>query len=490
MDRFADPAELVRLLGDWTGRSGPRYQRLAAAISDLVAESTLPRGARLPAERGLAAALAVSRATVVAAYDRLREQGVLHSRRGSGTTVSPHTTARIRPDGRVRGGRSGPMLDLLVDRPGQTISLAQAIEPAVPELAVALRELVDTDLPALLADGGYHPRGLPALREAIATHLTGLGLPSTAAEIVVTTGAHQAIALVAGLYLDRGATVLVEAPGWPGSVDILRAGGATVVGVPIDEDGVRPDLLAAAAARHRPDLLYLMPTFHNPTGVLTSAGRRARITELAREHGFAVLEDNAYVTAGHGDPLPPPVAAFAHPSVEVLSVGSLAKPVWAGLRIGWVRGPRGIIDRLARAKVLADMGSPLLDQALAARLLPRLPEIAKARAVILRQRLRHLGGLVRTRLPEWRWREPRAGSALWIALPGVDAAVFAQVALRHGVEVVPGAAMDPDGGHEEYIRLPFTFPEPVLDELVDRLERAWTELRRHGPADGGTRPVV
>lgn len=101
------------------------------------------------------------------------------------------------------------------------------------------------------------------------------------------------------------------------------------------------------------------------------------------------------------------------------------------------------------------------------------------------QQLDHLAALLTERLPGWRWRRPDGGSALWVQLPGADAAVFAQVALRHGVEVVPGAAMDPsgtNGAHDTYLRVPFTFPEEVLTELVERLARAWAELQRHGPA--------
>jgi DNA-binding transcriptional MocR family regulator len=255
---------------------------------------------------------------------------------------------------------------------------------------------------------------------------------------------------------------------------VFLAAGARLAGVPLDEDGVRVDALARAFAEHRPDLLYVMPTVHNPTGTLMSEGRRARVAELAAEHRVPILEDNAY---GIGDSdVPPPIAAYAPRDAEILSADSLAKSVWGGLRIGWVRAPSGIVERLARHKALADLGSPVLDQALAARLLPRLPEIAAARGAVLRQRLDHLTALLGERLPEWRFRPPAGGSALWIELPGRDAGAFAQVALRHGVEVVPGAAMDHTGAHDGHLRLPYTFPADVLTEVADRLAAAWAEL--------------
>jgi DNA-binding transcriptional MocR family regulator len=495
VDRFGDAGELIELLGDWMTAPGPLYQRLAGALRRAVQAGDLQPGERLPSERRLAALLAVVRATVVAAYDQLRGLGLADSRQGSGTRISRQPGPRPAPsDGRVPGGRATSIFQRLVDGPGEMISLAYAVEAGAPQLGDALLDLVREDLPHLLVDVGYHPRGLPGLREVLAASFTDLGVPTAPDQVVVTTGAAQAIGLAAQLYLRKGACVVVESPSWPGCLDLFRAAGARLVGVPLDQDGIQADGLARALADQQPALLYVMPTYHNPTGILMSASRRRQVAGIAARHGVPVLEDNAYTALagppGAGGPLPP-IAAHAPPGVEILTVGSLAKAVWAGLRIGWVRAPGEIAERLARLKALADLGSPVLDQALAARLLPRLPELTAARATSLRQRLDHLQALLGEHLPTWRWRLPDGGSALWIQLPGTDARIFAQVALRHGVEVVPGAAMDPSGAHDTFIRLPFTFPIEVLTELVHRLQRAWTELQRHGPATAASlRPVV
>jgi DNA-binding transcriptional MocR family regulator len=486
VDRFRDGAELTGLLGDWMTAPGPLYRKLARALQRAVELGDLQPGQRLPSERELARTLVVSRATVVAAYDQLRGLGVVDSRHGSGTRVSPRPTPQ-RPggDGRVPGGRATSIFQRLVDGPGELISLSLAVEPAIAELGDALRQLVDHDLEPLLADVGYQPRGLPLLRRAIATHLTDLAVPTAPDQLVVTTGATQAIGLVTQMYLRRGATVVVESPSFPAVIDLFRAAGARLVGVPLDNDGIGAEGLARALAEHQPALLFVTPTYHNPTGTLMSAGRRRQVADLAARHGVPVLEDNAHNTVISLDAAanpPPPLAAYAPATAEILSVGSLAKTVWGGLRIGWIRAPGQIADRLARLKARADLGGPLLDQALAARLLPRLAELQAARAATTRQRLDHLAALLAQQLPGWRWRTPDGGSALWVQLPGTDAATFAQVALRHGVEVVPGALMDPSGAHDSSLRLPFTFPVQVLTELVARLARAWTELQRHGPA--------
>ncbi|WP_086566874.1 MULTISPECIES: aminotransferase class I/II-fold pyridoxal phosphate-dependent enzyme [Streptomyces] len=169
-----------------------------------------------------------------------------------------------------------------------------------------------------------------------------------------------------------------------------------------------------------------MPTFHNPLGA----------------------------------PPPPPLAAYAPRGATVLSVGSVTKTIWSGLRVGWLRAPAPVADQIARLKTLADLGSPVLDQALTARILsrPRPPDTEPLR------RLAHLEAALRARLPDWRWRRPDGGSALWIELPDMDARVYAQVALRHGVEVVPDAT---------HIRVPFTLPAATLTELAERLGRPW-----------------
>ncbi|GAA4238443.1 PLP-dependent aminotransferase family protein [Actinomadura meridiana] len=480
MDRFRDPADLLAVLGDWMTGRGPLYRKLAAALRHAVQDGALLPGDRLPSERDLAGLLAVSRSTVVAAYDQLRSEGLVDSRQGSGTRVTERP-GTPRPDGRVRGGTATPIFQRLIDGPGDLISLAFATEPAVDGLQECLLDLVRDDLPALTSDTGYHPRGLPVLLEALAERFTAMGLPTSTDQLLVTTGATQALVLAAQLYLRPGATVIVESPSWAGCLDVFRASGATLKGIPLDEEGMDVGALGKALADSPAALVYVTPTFHNPTGTLMSASRRRRIAEIAHRHEVPVLEDIAYAARLRDEQFPAPLAAFAH-GAEVLTVGSLAKVVWVGLRIGWIRAPAAITERLARLKALADLGSPVLDQALAARLLPRLTELSQERAPALRRRLEHLCAQLSKGLPEWRWRVPDGGSALWVDLSGVDAQVFAQVALRHGVEVVPGAAMDPSGAHDSFLRVPYTFEEETLTELVHRLRGAWADLRGHGPA--------
>ncbi|WUH98583.1 aminotransferase class I/II-fold pyridoxal phosphate-dependent enzyme [Spirillospora sp. NBC_00431] len=352
-----EPSELAEILGDWMSGPGPLYRKLAGALQRAVRDGSLDPGERLPSERVLAKALVVSRATVVTAYDELRGLGIVDSRRGSGTRVVRQPgSSRPGADGRVPGGRAASIIQRLIDGPGDVISLRHAMEGAVPELGTELAALLAEDLPALMRDTGYHPNGLPALRQGVAARLTAAGLRTDPENVLVTTGVTQALALAAQMYLRRRSIVVVESPGWPGCFDVFRAAGARLVGVPLDDDGIRVDELARAFAEHRPDLLYVMPTVHNPTGTLMSEGRRRRVAEIAAEHRVPILEDNAYDIGGASRP--PPIAAFAPRGAEVLSADSLAKSVWGGLRTGWVRAPAETIERLARHKALADLAAP------------------------------------------------------------------------------------------------------------------------------------
>lgn len=490
MDSFADGAHrLAAQLGRWSDGDGPLYRKLADALRRAVADGVLAAGERLPSERALAAALAVSRTTVVAAYDELRAAGLLRSRQGSGTRVSGHT--RPAPtDGYAPGGSARALYQRLIDGPGDLVSLACVTTEAIPPVPDIIRETADRCLAELLAETGYHPRGLPELREAVADHYTGLGLPTSPDQIVVTTGVQQAVAFVCDLYLYRGSAALIESPSFAGCLDSLRAAGADLLTVPVDEEGADVARMRRIMRERRPDLVYLMPTYHNPTGVLMSAARRRQVAELAAEYGVPVFEDGAY-TGLRAPREPPPIAAFAPPGAEVITAASVGKTAWAGLRIGWLRAPAATAERISRRKAITDLGSPLLDQAVAARLVRCWPQLAAARSALLAERMAVLEERLRERLPEWRWRRPDGGAALWVRLPdGTDARVFAQVALRHGVEVVPGSVMAPCGDHDSSFRLTFSHPVDTIAVLVDRLARAWEDLRRHGPVEDYAPRVV
>ncbi len=512
-------------LGAWQAAPGPLYRRLAAAIAAAVGAGRLPAGSRLPAERPLAAALAVSRTTVIGAYDLLREEGWVESRRGSGTRVRalspqlPREGAAPTPDrdtgGRAAasapslaaagspgglgvpgvpggpGGLSGPaapgaagtgeltrplrrmaFFRGLVEASSSRIDFLGAHLPAAQPFLAEEWAAAAPDVAAQLGHHGYLGLGLPALREAIAAHLTAGGLPTAVEQVLVTSGAQQAIGLVAALYLQPGDVVALEDPNYPGALDTFNYARARLVPIPVTADGANVERLREAVVREAPRLIYLVPSFHNPTGALMPEPQRRAVARLAAETATPVVEDLTLADLDLDVAPPPPIAA-AVPGAPVLTIGSLSKLVWAGLRIGWVRAEAPVIARLARFKVLSDLGSSVPGQILAARLLRRAAAIRDARRQEARERCRALEQALAAALPDWTWRRPAGGLCLWVRLPRGNAEELARHALRHGVGLVPGPTCSPRDAWESYLRLPFALEQEQMLEGIARLARAW-----------------
>jgi DNA-binding transcriptional MocR family regulator len=468
-------------LGDWASGAGPAYRLLAGAIRARAEAGALSVGARLPAERSLAGALGISRTTVVAAYELLRQEGWLESRRGSGSRLvraaEKALSIAVERHDPAAFERSTILRSLVEASESKVEFMGLHLPAASPYIAEAL-EHVGEDLGDLLDHHGYWPVGLPALRSAIAAHLTRSGLPTHAEEILVTHGAQEAIGLAAGLFLAPGRTVVLEDPTYVGALDVFAASGARLSPVPVTDQGIRMDLLREAVSRETPSLIYLMPTFHNPTGVVTPESHRREIAKIAVERGIPVFEDDALANLDLGHRPPRPISAFA-PSAPILSVGSFSKLMWGGLRAGWIRAPETLIGRLARRKALGDLGNSAVSQAVAARLLPRAEEIREARRRQITERLAVMEKELARLLPDWTWKRPGGGLSLWVRLPRGNAAEFARVALRHGVSVLPGSICSPTNGFSEFLRLPFVLEPAKIREGVRLLAQAW---RAYAPA--------
>jgi DNA-binding transcriptional MocR family regulator len=467
------PQALADLLGRWPAADGPLYRLLATRIGRLADTGELPPGIRLPPERALAAALAVSRNTVALAYQVLRDDGMAESRQGSGTRLMPHLitpAAAHRANGFFAGMLGGTV----------AIDLTRAAVECAPVVAEALRSprdvLGDPELSRLTADAGYFPYGLAELRAAIAAMLAAAhSVPTQAAEVLVTTGAQQALDLLVRSEVTPGRAVVTEDPTFPGFLDAVQRAGGRLVGVP-PGDVAR---IADAVAAHQPALVYLIPSFHNPTGALLPDAARLDIVELARRHpDVTVIDDLAMVdlplgeaSVAGGQKPPSPLAALAPRLPNVVTVGSFSKSYWGGLRTGWVRAPEGIIARLAAAKAAADLGSPPFQQAILAALVrERHDEILSGRADWTRDRYAAMASLLESVLPAWTWTPPAGGLTIWARLPGdADSSAFAQAALRRGVAVVPGRLLSVSSRRSPWLRLAFVRPPSELAAAVQTL---------------------
>ena len=476
------PLEFARGLGAWSQGDGPAYQRLAAALRASIRRGEPGPGEKLPAERVLAKLLAVSRTTVVAAYELLRQEEWLESRQGSGTRVSSGRAGAgaLAAEDAGTSVRGNPVYRGLVEGSGGTIEFLGAHLSAGDWLVKDLATPDRRALAELARTPGYLPMGLPELRRAIAAYLSRRGLPTVEEQVLVTCGAQQAVAIAGAAFLRRGDAVVLENPTYLGAIDIFTSLGARLTPVDVGREGVRAEALREIAARTGPRLLYLMPTFQNPTGALMPERQRRAVARLARELAVPLVEDNTLADLSLGAAPPPPLAAF-EPEAPILTVGSLSKLFWGGLRVGWIRAAEPLLARIAKRKIMADLGGSLLSQLAAVRLLGKADRVREMRRAQVRERFDLLTKLLARHLPEWTWAPPAGGLSLWVRLPRGSADEFAAVALRHGVSVVPGSLASPDGGFGDHLRLPFVIERAQMEEGVARLARAWAAFGASAP---------
>lgn len=475
MTRSIGAGRIATLVGDFDRT--PAYTGLADALTLLIGDGRVGLDVRLPSERELTAALGVSRTTVTRAYATLRELGYAESRRGSGTYT------------RIPGGLARAHDRSLLPRGGDhdAIDLNCAAASAPPQLAAAYAEAV-ADLPAHLGGHGYFPAGLPALQEAIAATYRARGLPTDPGQIVVTPGALAATAITVQALVAGGDRVLVESPTYPNSTDTLRRSGARIVTAPLDHHGWDLEELGATLRQTAPRIAHLIPDFQNPTGLVMSAADREGYAARLRATRTAPIVDEAHqALALDGDPMPPPFACF---EPGTITVGSASKSFWGGLRLGWIRSPHALVPRLIEARISLDLGAPVLEQLVLVRLLadPE-PVLAEQRSRLKRQR-DALAAAVTAELPEWRFRLPAGGLALWCELPTGAATAVSAEAERRGVIVTPGPVFSAEGGLDRYLRIPWTRPAEELRTAVARLAEAWDGVGRRSTARHPSHRVV
>jgi len=310
--------------------------------------------------------------------------------------------------------------------------------------------------------------GIAGVRDYITARLGTLqGRSPGAGELMVTSGGIDCMELVAKSYLDAGDTVVVEAPTYLGAIMAFRGYEADVRGVPVDEDGLRTDVLAdQLTAGLRPKILYTIPDFQNPTGLTMSAQRRTELIELARRYGFLIIEDVAYRDL-YFEHAPPDSLWSMAPDV-VLQAGTFSKIFCPGVRLGWAAGPAEIISRLVVAKQNSDQCSGALGQ----RMLEEYGrgghmdrQIIVSRALYAR-RAALMDQALTAHMPEGTtWTTSAGGFYNWVTAPdGIDTVALAAAARARKVAYVPGRPFYPGDDGAAQIRLAYS---RVADELID-----------------------
>jgi DNA-binding transcriptional MocR family regulator len=460
-----DPVELALALDRAGGRRLPLGQQLVDELRRRVQAGSLGPGERLPPVRTLAGRLAVTPETVAGAYRRLVEEGYLRGEVGRGTFVAapplgaeedllaPFEAGGALPPFATPASESGPPAhrDLLrlATHPGLVSFAASvaALELApVEPLRQALSDVLLIEGAAALQVGATP--GYPPLRVAIAELLERRGLHVDPNLVCVTSGCQQGIDLAAKVFIGSGDAVLVEQPSFLGALEAFRARGARVVGVPIEHDGLRVEALPALIQRHRPKLLYCMPTYQNPTGRSLSPDKRSALLRIAAAFDLPIVEDDSAGFFELDGPAPHSLKAEDHAGY-VIHLGTFSKLIAAGLRLGWLVADAPVFEKLVAAKYASDLSSDALVQRAVHRLLAdgtlaghleRVRHAYRERRDVLVDALEQHGFDGFTR--------PAGGFNVWLELPG-DGPTSTELyleAVRRGVAFVPGPFFFSAGG--------------------------------------------
>ena len=487
----------------------PIYRQLIRHVRAQIESGSLASGARLPASRDLAQQLNISRISVVNAYAELRAEGYLSAHAGRGTFVagersngngngngasasngngtlhspdgvpvavkSPADTAPI-------GDRSVRELLQLARKPG-VINFSQGSPPTDFFPVHALRHAIDhmLDRDGARALGYEQTEGYGPLRSAVRDYVSALGIRCSPDQVLITGGTQQALDLVVQSLLTENETIVTENPTYLGMIDIARARRVHLHGIPIDEDGIRIDMLENYVLERQPRLIFVMPTFQNPTGRVMSLHRRRQLLNLAGEFNIPVLEDGVYHELRFDGESLPPLKALDDQGM-VIHASGFTKNLLPGMRIGYVISDHQHYERLVRVKQAADISTPGLNQRAIHYLIERgllSQQLERNNRELRRRRDAALEACERHLPVGSRWSVPQGGLYLWIELPknGPTSAELYISAIHHGVAYAIGSVFYPAGGGTYRLRLNYAAQRPAdIEEGMRRISRAWHDL--------------
>jgi DNA-binding transcriptional MocR family regulator len=470
----------------------PIYRQLIRHIRAQVESGSLSAGTRLPASRDLARQLNISRISVVNAYAELRAEGFLSAHAGRGTFVAgdrdaaapamsqqptaPATEMSTLPDRSIRE------MMRLARKPG-VINLSSGAPSAeffpVQHLRDAINTILDRDGSRALVyevTEGYAP-----LRTSVRDYVSALGIRCNTDHILITGGTQQAIDMIVQAVLSEGDIIVTECPTYLGMIDIVRTRRVQMRGICMDDDGIRLDVLENFIIDNHPKLIYVMPTFQNPTGRVMPLHRRRQLINLANEYNVPILEDGVYHEFRYeGDPLPP-LKALDETGI-VIHASGFTKNLLPGLRIGYVIADGQHFERIVRVKQAADISTPGLNQRAIHLMLERgvlAQQLERNNRELRRRRDVALAAAARYLPPGSRWKVPQGGLYLWVELPqsGPTAAELYVSAIQMGVAYAIGNMFHTNSSGSYNMRLNFAAQKPAdIEEGFRRLGQAWREL--------------
>lgn len=466
----------------------PLYIQLANHIAEKIQENLLPAGTKLPPERDLAKQFKVSRTTAINAYRHLEAQGLVEIRAGSGTYICrdtdtlPSHTFSMPWNQLVVPHLKTPISSILRsiiatpdNEKSHTIALAAGLpDPAFyplqafEELFQRYSDRLDPATLGYISTEGYQP-----LRQTLAEICQKKGITAAAENILISSGAQQALYLCSKILLQPGDHVIVETPTYLGAIQIFQSSAAKILSLPYTADG-RLDLAMFEdyLIRYRPKLFYTIPTHQNPSGRVMPLAERQQLLELAARHRLIIIEDDPYSELSY-DRVPPPSLKALDPYGGVLYLGTCSKVLLPGLRTGWVVGPQIIINRLAQEKQYDDLHTNTLTQWLLhlylqegrlAHHLDRVRPEYKKRRNVLADSLKHFCGDAIT------FSIPDGGFHLWCTLKKqITSHTLLHEASKAGLSFVPGEAFYVDQSGYDKLRLCFASHD--TDDLHEAARR-------------------
>lgn len=485
---------------------GPLYLQIALLIADKIQKQILPSGTKLPPERELADLFAVSRTTAISAYRKLEQQGLVWTKVGSGTYVAQARDAQSLSEvpwpQLLTAYPKNPLASILKDlvstpAPG-TLSLAAGMpDPALYPMETFAQLFNNNFGSAAPADFGHIPtEGYGPLRKAIAAMLREKGIPASTENILTLSGSQQGLYLLSKVLLEPGDYVVMEAPTFIGAIQVFQAAGARVLSLPCSEK-LSLELLEDFLIRYRPKLLYIIPTYQNPTGRVMPAQERKDLIKLAKRHRLVIVEDDPYSDLYY-DEQPPQALKTMDSYGGVVYLGSFSKILFPGLRTGYLAGPPVLINRLALEKQYIDLHSNNIAQWLVALFLNEgrlAPHLLKVRKEYKKRRDTMAKALQRLCADDIEFTIPEGGFYFWCKLKKAGTSQrLLQEAAKNGISFVPGEAFHTAPTLDKEFRLCFTtHDEAVLLEGVQRLAKTFTQIKRNKENDlipSSVRPII
>jgi GntR family transcriptional regulator of abcA and norABC len=478
---------MAQIIVDWRPdkRSPvPLYLQIVQYMRDKITNGEWPVGSKIPTQRVLAREFDVNRSTVITALEELKAEGLLEAVEGSATRVSGLSWATLStpmpPDWRsyVEAGIHQPNLPTIqeINRaehdPGMIRLGTGELSPEL--LPVDLMEKILQRLPRKWMNLGYsEPKGLNALRQQVSNHLRSFGIEASPSSILIVSGALQALQLISLGVLRRGSTVFVEKPSYLYSLHVFQSNEMRLFGIPMDDQGICTDWIIRHKRAQNGALLYTIPSFHNPTGILMTEERRQQLMDVCEKERLPILEDDVYRELWLDAPVPAPLKARDKNGL-VLYLGSMSKCVSPGLRIGWLVGPEPVIERLADVKMQTDYGSSALSQLAAMEWLEsgfHREHMERVRAALRERRTVALQALESCFSDLASWNIPQGGFYIWLKLnrPLSMRQLF-EKAREEGILLNPGYVYD--RGADRHLRLSFSYAAPAeLQSGIHRLSR-------------------